>query len=227
MAKVDHIKSHDKFAGTYDNQVKHYNSYGHEVLFGMCYEYIKHGDSLLDLGIGTGLSSIHFAKAGLKITGLDGSLGMLDECRKKGFANEIKQYNIQDVPLPYSDNTFSHVICCGVFHFFNDLLPIIKEANRILKPTGIFAFTIASLTAKEAGIDYENIPDFIEVQSAWEIPIFKHSDKYINKIAQTLDFTIEKEQKVLADSGDKDAIDILFKVIVMQKKQATNNQKYR
>ena len=31
------------------------------------------------------------------------------------------------------------------------------------------------------------------------------------------ELNIQKEQKVLADSGDKDAGDILFKVIVMQK----------
>ncbi len=217
MDNTDHVKSHDKFASTYDSQVKQYKSYGHAVLFGMCYEYIEPGDSLLDLGIGTGLSSVLFAKAGLNITGLDGSLEILKECRKKGFAKEIKQYNIQDVPLPYSDNAFSHIVCCGVFHFFGDLQPTIKEAYRILRPTGIFAFTIASLTAKEAESDCESMPDYIEVQSAWGIPIFKHSDKYVNKIAEPLGLTIQKEAKVLTDSGDKDAGDILFKVIVMQK----------
>ena len=217
MDNTDHIKSHDEFASTYDSLAKQYNCYGHEVLFGMCYEYIKLGDSLLDLGIGTGLSSVLFAKSGLNITGLDESLEMLKECRKKGFANEIKQYNIQDVPLPYSDNAFSHIVCCGVFHFFGDLLPTIKEAYRILRPNGIFAFTIASLTAIEAGLDCESMQDYIEVQSAWGIPIFKHSDKYVNKIAEILGLTIQKEQKVLTYSGDKDTGDILFKVIVMQK----------
>jgi ubiquinone/menaquinone biosynthesis C-methylase UbiE len=220
MDNIDHIKTHDEFAAIYDSQVKEYNSYGHEVLFGMCYEFIKPGDSLLDLGIGTGLSSVHFAKAGLTITGLDGSMEMLKECEKKGFAKEIKKYNIQDVPLPFSDNAFSHVICCGVFHFFGDLLPTIKEACRILKPTGIFAFTIASLTEKDAGLDSEKMPEYVEIQSAWGVPIFKHTDKYINKIAETLGLTIHKQQKVLADSGDKEAGDILFKVIVTQKTAA-------
>ncbi len=217
MDKMDHIKSHDKFASIYDSKAKEYNSHGHEVLFGMCYEYVRPGDSLLDLGIGTGLSSALFAKAGLKITGLDESLEMLKECRKKGFAKEIKQYNIQDVPLPYSDNAFSHIVCCGVFHFFADLHPTIKEAYRILRPAGIFAFTIALLTTKETGLDCKSIPDYIEVQSASGIAVFKHSDKYVNKITETLGLTIQKEQRILADSGDKDVGDILFKVIVMQK----------
>jgi len=115
-------------------------------------------------------------------------------------------------------NSFSHIICCGVFHFFSDLQPIIKEAYRILRSDGIFAFTIASLTKKETGSYSENMPDYIEVQSAWKIPIFKHSDKYIDKISQDLNLTIQKEQKLLVASGDKKVGDILFKVIVMQKK---------
>jgi len=189
----------------------------HEIIFGMCYEYITPGDSLLDLGIGTGLSSNLFAKAGLIISGLDGSEEMLKECEKKGFAEEIKQYNLRNIPLPYSNNTFSNIVCCGVFHNFGNLLPIIKEAYRILKPKGIFAFTIASLTAKNTGPNYESMPEYIESLSAWETPFFRHSDKHIDKIAHELCFTIQKEQKVLAESGNKDTSDILFKIIVMQK----------
>jgi ubiquinone/menaquinone biosynthesis C-methylase UbiE len=214
MNNANHINSHDEFAPTYDSQAKFYNSHENEVLFGMCYEYVKLGESLLDLGIGTGLSSALFAKAGLEITGLDGSSEMLKECKKKGFAKEIKQHDIRDVPLPYADKTFSHVVCCGVFHFFGDLLPTIKDACRILKPSGIFAFTIASL----AGSDPESMPDFSEHQSAWDIPVFKHSDKYIDKIAAALELTIQKEQKVLVNSGDENVGDMLFKVMVMQKK---------
>ena len=85
MYKTDHPKSHDEFATIYDSRVKEYKSYGHEVIFGMCYEYIKPSDSLIDVGIGTGLCSVLFAKAGLNMTGLDESLEMLKECRKKGY----------------------------------------------------------------------------------------------------------------------------------------------
>jgi len=217
MENTDSIKIHDDFASNYDSQVKQYNSYESEVLFGMCYEYIKPGDSLLDLGIGTGLSSINFARVGMHVYGMDASAGMLEECRKKGFAKELKQHSIIKVPLPYSNKAFSHVVCCGVFHFFGDLLPIIKEAYRILRPGGIFAFTIASLIAKDKGPNCESMPEYIEDPSDWGVPIFKHSDKYVNKISEIHGLTIQKEQKVLVESGDKDAGDILFKVIVMQK----------
>ena len=218
MSSTKDIKLHDKIAGEYDSLVKKYNSHIHELLFGMCFEYVKSGDSLLDLGIGTGLSSFLFAKAGLIISGLDGSGEMLKECKKKGIAKEIKQYNIQDVPLPYSDNLFSHIICCGVFHSFGDLLPLTKEVYRILRPGGIFAFTIILLTPKSAGLNAESIPNYLKFSSSWDASYFKHSDKYVNGIARKLCFTIQKEQKVLADSGDEDVGDILFKIIVMQKR---------
>jgi len=217
MNQDKHIKSHDSFAQGYDQQVKDYNSYGHEVLFGMCYEYINSGESLIDLGIGTGLSSVHFANAGLTITGLDGSTEMLKECSKKGFTKELKQYNIQDLPFPYAENTFSHVICCGVFHFFSDLMPVISEAHRLVKPGGIFSFTIASLDIRDVGSGQKNGGDYKEVPTAWGISIFKHSDLYIQKILQKVGFTLQKEQKVLAESGEKNGSEILFKVIVSQK----------
>lgn len=204
----DFIASHDEFAEGYDSQVKEYNSYGHEALFGMCYEYITPGETLLDLGIGTGLGSVPFARAGLEVTGVDGSAGMLKQCEKKGFARELRQYDIRKVPLPFSKDAFSNIISCGVLHFFDDLRPLIGDACRILKPNGIFAFTIASFSGKN---------DYIEVPTAWGIPIFKHSDNYINNIAESMGLTIQKQQKVLVDSGDKDSDDILFKIIVAQK----------
>ena len=222
MKRTEDIKLHDKIAGEYDSMAKKYRSYIHEILFGMCFEYIKPGDSLLDLGIGTGLSSILFARMGLNITGLDGSEKMLKECRKKGIAKELKQYNIQELPLPYPDNLFSQIICCGVLHSFGDLLPLTEEVYRILKPGGIFALTVLLLTAKTAGLNNKNIPDYMEFSSSWDVSCFKHSEKYINKIARKLSFIIQKKQKVLSTSSEKDNDDVLFKIIVMQKQKNKN-----
>lgn len=218
MKEKDHISNHDQFASTYDLQVKEYKSHGHEVLFGMCYEYIKPGENLLDLGIGTGLSSFLFADAGLEITGLDSSEAMLNECRKKSFARELKQYDIQNLPLPYSDNSFSHVICCGVFHFFDDIFSIFQDVFRILRNKGIFAFTISSPTLKDIKAKSGNIPDYYKIPTHWGIPITKHSDNFIKKLTETLGFEILKEQKLLVYSGDRSKDDILFKTIVTRKK---------
>lgn len=61
----------------------------------------------------------------------------------------LKCFDLRHSPLPYSDHSFDHVISCGVFHFFGELAVIAKEISRIIKPGGIFAFTIAAQTAEE------------------------------------------------------------------------------
>ena len=146
---MDSIRAHDEEASQYDQQVRDYRSYSHDVLFGMAFEYVKPHETLLDIGIGTGLASQPFAKRGLKIFGLDGSIEMLKICESKAFVEELKRFDLRTDPLPYSDHSFDHVISCGVFHFFGELGPIVKEISRVIKAGGIFAFTIAGQTPQE------------------------------------------------------------------------------
>ena len=65
----------------YDKRVKEYGWVGSEVAFGLAYEYTSPAQTILDIGIGTGLGSILFHKAGMFIYGLDNSDAMLDICQ--------------------------------------------------------------------------------------------------------------------------------------------------
>lgn len=175
MKNVDTISVHDQEAVQYDQQVREYNSYGHDALFGMSFEYVNPRDCLLDIGIGTGLASQSFAKMGLEVYGCDGSTEMLKVCESKAFAKELKVFDLQNIPLPYSDSFFDHVICCGVLHFFDELETFLKEVLRIIKPGGVFAFTVAAQTSdEEATTDY-NLQGYFETPTPWGVPIFKHS----------------------------------------------------
>jgi len=62
---------HNRYALTYDKQVKEQDCFISDLLFGLSYEFLKPGQVLLDAGIGTGISSLPFAKAGLVIHGMD------------------------------------------------------------------------------------------------------------------------------------------------------------
>ncbi len=201
MKKYDYKAIADR----YDKEVKEYDSYGHDVIFGMCYEFVKPGDKLLDIGIGTGLASIQFFKAGLKIYGIDSSSEMLNACRSKLFAEELKLHDISGKKLPYKDRTFNHVICCGVLHFLKDLTNIFSEIKRIMKKDGLFAFTIATLETKQ---------DYIEEMTLWNTPIFKHSNSYIKKLLEVNRMEILKQQKLLIKGYDKINYNMLFTVIV-------------
>ncbi|MBN1292609.1 MAG: class I SAM-dependent methyltransferase [Candidatus Latescibacteria bacterium] len=205
------ISEHNEEAKIYDSQVKEYDSYGHDVIFGMCFEFVKSNEKLLDLGIGTGLASINFSKIGLKIYGIDASQEMLNVCKSKSFTNQLLLHNIADFPIPFDDSFFNHVICCGVLHFFDDLTGLFFEIKRVIRKNGIFAFTISPSNLFKNDEDYK---DFIESPTGWGVSIYKHSQEYINNLLKNSGFELIKEQRVLLKDADKIEHNMEFSVLV-------------
>jgi predicted TPR repeat methyltransferase len=205
MSREDEIYDYKEDADNYDNLVKEYDSYAHDLLFGMSFEYVKADEKILDIGIGTGLASIKFSQIGLKVYGLDSSEDMLHACRSKSFTEALDLYDLRRKEIPYEDNFFNHVICCGVLHFTGDLRDLFREVKRVVRPGGIFTFTIAP---------HNNGSGFTEEDTAWGVPIFKHSPEYIGKLCDENGFTLEKEQRLLMKGADKVTYDMLFSALV-------------
>jgi len=198
------ISPHDKHAADYDQQIEKHDCWLAEVVFGLCYEDIKEGETILDVGIGTGLSSRLFNLAGLKIFGIDGSHEMLAICRSKAIANELVHQDILDLPWPYQNSSMQHVISCGVFHFIGELEPVFSEIHRIQGPNGLFLFTIMkSEDHKEYQLDFEQ-------QIIDGIPVFSHSAKYIQDLMKK--FHYDKKKEIVCFVGNNP-----FTVIYSQK----------
>jgi predicted TPR repeat methyltransferase len=196
---------YSEIADSYDAQVAEYDSYGHDVLFGMSYSHVKENDRILDIGIGTGLSSKNFAKADLRIYGLDESEEMLNACRAKSFAEDLQVFNIMQDRIPYPDRFFDHVIFCGVSHFIPDLRGLFNDVRRVLRDGGIFAFTIAPADTHE---------DYLKESTAWGVPIFKHSPRYIIELLRENGFELLKEQRLLTKGADKTSYNMLFSAMI-------------
>jgi predicted TPR repeat methyltransferase len=194
-----------ELASHYDKEVKAYSSYGHEVIFGMSFKFVSVEEKLLDIGIGTGLASIHFSEVGLKVYGLDSSQEMLDVCQMKSFTEALTQCNITKDPIPYEDLYFNHVVCCGVLHFMRDLTGLFSEVKRVMQNGGIFAFTIAP---------QETSADFIQEPTAWGVDIIKHAPRYIMELLETNGMELLKEQRLLIKGEDKVDFNMLFSVLI-------------
>ncbi|MCW4019359.1 MAG: class I SAM-dependent methyltransferase [Candidatus Bathyarchaeota archaeon] len=147
------IEAHEYSASQYDKICFQIESHTHEVLFGLVFEYINPNEELLDIGIGTGLSSTLFHKAGLQIYGLDKSEKMLAVCKEKGFAKELKTYDLSRGGWPFEAHKFHHAIACGVFHFFRSLEVFFQEAHRLLKDQGTFSFTLIDGQGRSSYVD--------------------------------------------------------------------------
>ena len=128
-------------------------------------------------GVGTGLGSGLFRKAGLAIHGMDISPEMLHGCRRKGFT-ALKQHDLTRPPYPYDSESMDHAVCTGVLNFFSDLSPVFQEVSRIVRHGGLFAFTVWDR--------FENQAHAMEVGPAHTtseetVTIYRHGTKQVTE----------------------------------------------
>lgn len=204
-------------ANEYDIQARKTNWFGPEVVFGLTYEFVKPGESLLDLGIGSGLSSILFHKAGLQIFGLDGSSEVLKVCQAKGFAVELKEHDLRDLPLPYPSQFCNHIVSIAVLNSFKDLSPLFAEVARIVKTNGIFAFTVEEQkTGQEVSYAINRV-EVAEKPDETAVRLYRHSEDYIVQILGQYGFELLRVLEFVAFKYPAENRDIIFKAYVTRK----------
>jgi ubiquinone/menaquinone biosynthesis C-methylase UbiE len=108
---------------------------------------------ILDIGCGSGNLAVKIAKMypGSKITGLDywgenweySKTLCENNCRLEGLNGQVSFIKGTAAKLRFDDNTFDNVVSCLTFHEVSDVDDkslCIKEALRVLKPSGCFVF---------------------------------------------------------------------------------------
>jgi predicted TPR repeat methyltransferase len=174
---MDQVKNQNSaMAAAYDDEAEASGWFGPEVAFGLAYTHVQPEQSILDIGIGTGLGSVLFRKAGLKVHGMDISPEMLDACRSKGFT-ALQLHDLCEPPYPYDSESMDHAICAGVLNFFSDLSPVFIETARILRKGGLFSFIVGDRVEGEA---HEVMVEPKHTKSERTVTMYRHSSKQIN-----------------------------------------------
>lgn len=176
-------------AEAYDAEARATGYLGSEVAFGMAYEHVLPGQSLLDMGIGTGLASVLFRKAGLRVYGMDISQDMLDACRWKGFG-DLTQHDLTEISYPYASESFDHILCLGVLPFLSDLSPVFAETERVLKTGGNFIFMTAD-RAEEEGIGLVLGPEYTGTGES--VTLYRHGSGQVGRWLDEYGFTVLKD----------------------------------
>lgn len=100
--------------------------------------FFKHG---IDLGCGTGLAARAFADLVDRIDGIDLSPRMLEQAQATGLYNELQ---VADAVQGLSGKMAASadlIIAADVMIYVLDLVPLLREAARVLQPGGLLAFT--------------------------------------------------------------------------------------
>ncbi|HZP70011.1 MAG TPA: methyltransferase domain-containing protein [Pseudolabrys sp.] len=100
--------------------------------------------SVLDLGCGTGLAALPFRAFSDWMVGVDISAAMLAQARSKGLYDRL----IESAAMAFLDGEariaarYHLVLAADVFMYFDDLVPVIDAAARVLDPRGMLAFSV-------------------------------------------------------------------------------------
>lgn len=187
-----------KWSDEYDSLSQKSQWHGPAILFGMMYPHLRSGQSVLDLGIGTGLGALSFYKSGLTIIGIDKSTAMIEKCRSRGLPWEIHQHDLTQIPWPFTDRSVDHVVSAGVTHFIGDLHGVISETSRVIKVGGLFGFDFDEF-------DCEGRPGFSPIgdgiyetyDAEYDEHHYRHSDAHVSDALAKAGFQILHDTEFL------------------------------
>lgn len=129
---------------------------------------------VLDLGCGSGLLSRWLKKKGFDVQGIDFSHNLIKIAQRE---NPDIDFALADIASsPYETNAFDVIVSGLVLHHVQDLSPVFREVARILRPAGIFIFTMHHpfdevLKVKRTGKSYDATakPYFHNGQYTWKM----------------------------------------------------------
>jgi len=97
-------------------------------------KYLKKGQTVLDLGCGTGYGSAVLAQKGI-VTGIDKNEEALSFA-KKNFGQKVKFQLGEAEKLPFKDGFFDLVCCLEVIEHLQNPEKMIEQVKRVLKKQG-------------------------------------------------------------------------------------------
>ncbi len=211
---------YDRMASEYDKLSKEHHWLSPQVMFGILFEHVKKGDKLLDVGIGTGLSSRPFSDMGMCITGIDGSKKMLLVCRSKKFAETLKWANFDGKELPFPDSSFEMTISNGALYFVKNVCFLLQEIARVTKRGGHIAVNFEEL-ADGLYEEYTNCSNSVisrKIKERTGVSVYKYGLEYIRSIVADLPINILEVLRYYAYTSPTTGEDVYFTLLVAQKR---------
>lgn len=93
--------------------------------------------TILEVGSGTGFWLNLLNQTGAKLSGLDYSMGMIQQAREQPAPLFLTRG--LGAQLPYRSSTFDLIYCVDAIHHFGNQHAFVSEASRLLKPGGALA----------------------------------------------------------------------------------------
>lgn len=142
---------------------------------------------VLDLGCGTGLVGAALQGMEAELVGVDLSGGMLQQARARGIYQDLLQSDLAPMMQSQADASFDIVTSADVFIYVGKIDEVVQETRRLLKPGGLFAFSVESF---EPG-PQDELGFKLETSGR-----YSHAASYLTALAARHGFTVLTTQTV-------------------------------
>lgn len=142
---------------------------------------------VLDLGCGTGLVGLEIAPFVRQLVGVDLSARMLEKANARNLYQRLVCSDLLAMMRGERASSYDVIIAADVFVYLGKLDEILVEIKRLLRPGGVFAFSVEDLVALRNGGGGQG--DGIQPEYQLEITgRYTHSLGYLDRIASVNGF---------------------------------------
>jgi predicted TPR repeat methyltransferase len=149
--------------------------------------------SALDLGCGSGLCGIELRPHCEQLAGVDLSTQMLAQASARGGYDKLAQAEVGEHLRSLPDGSLDLVTAGDVFIYLGRLEPVFAEVQRVLRPAGLFVFTLERTSEEDVDL---------QAGDALRGTRSRHSPRYVRALAEAHglavraidDATIRREQ---------------------------------
>ena len=136
---------------------------------------LESNDSSLDIGAGTGRVAAAFLQLGDPVIALEPACAMAEALRAKTVSMPARVVSGEGERLPFRSSEFEAVVIARVLYLTAGWPAILREANRVLKPGGVYALsTEFRLAGPPPGIpgallfDWKELSSYVLGAAPWE-----------------------------------------------------------
>lgn len=142
----------------------------------------------VDLGCGTGLCGVHLRQRVNHLVGVDLSSNMVEQARARGVYDELVRGDVAAYLGTAAPADL--IVAADVFIYLGDLAPVFAGAAKVLRPGGVFCFTVELASEGHAFLLSPSLR-------------YSHSGSYIRSLAERNGFEIldTSERPIRDDEG--------------------------
>lgn len=140
---------------------------------------------ILDLGCGTGLVGLVIAPYASQMVGVDLSAKMLEKAQARNLYKRLERADLLTMMQSEMASSYDLIVAADVFVYLGKLDTIFNEAIRLLRPSGVFAFSVKAMEELPREENEHDIPMEYRLN---ETGRYAHSSAYLSRLAVASDF---------------------------------------